>query len=55
VKLLLLSVPPYLDLVGLAPRSPIKIDTTVSLVVVLATLVLATVLSILFPKRDAAR
>ena len=49
VKLLLLSSPPYLHLVGLEARAPIKIDTTVSLVAVLGTLVLATVLSVLWP------
>jgi len=54
VKLLLLSVPPYLDVVGLAPRKSIKIDTTLSLVVVLATLALATVLSVLVPARRPA-
>jgi tellurite resistance protein TerC len=53
VKLLLLSVPPYLDVVGLEPRAAIKVDTTLSLVVVLATLALATVLSVAFPRRDA--
>jgi tellurite resistance protein TerC len=51
VKLLLLSVPPYLDLVGMTKSSPIKIDTTISLVVVLGTLVGATVLSIMRPAR----
>lgn len=49
VKLLLLSAPPYLDVIGLEPGKSIKIDTTMSLVVVLATLALATVLSVLFP------
>jgi tellurite resistance protein TerC len=51
VKLLLLSVPPYLDVIGMAPQKPIKIDTTVSLVVVLATLAIATVLSIVLPAK----
>ena len=51
VKLLLLSVPPYLDVIGMAPQKSIKIDTTVSLVVVLATLALATVLSIVLPAK----
>ncbi len=49
VKLLLLSVPPYLDVIGMEAKAPIKIDTTVSLIVVLATLTLATVLSVLIP------
>ncbi|MCW5765205.1 MAG: TerC family protein [Phycisphaeraceae bacterium] len=51
VKLLLLSVPPYLDDWGLAssPVASVKIDTTVSLVAVLATLGVAVVLSILRP------
>jgi tellurite resistance protein TerC len=55
VKLLLLSVPPYLSVIGLENRPQIKIDTTVSLVVVLATLALATVLSIWIPKKDGAK
>jgi tellurite resistance protein TerC len=51
VKLLLLSVPPYLDVIGMAPQKSIKIDTTLSLVIVLATLALATVLSVLIPSK----
>ena len=51
VKLLLLSVPPYLDVIGMEPQKSIKIDTTVSLVVVLATLAIATVLSIVLPAK----
>ncbi len=53
VKLLLLSVPPYLDDMGkwfglaLQERPPIKINITVSLVAVLATLALAVVASIM--------
>lgn len=47
VKLLLLSVPPYLDLLGLAERQPIKINTTISLVIILGTLSLAVLLSAL--------
>jgi len=50
VKLLLLSVPPYLDVLGMAKATPIKIDTTVSLLVVVGTLALATVLSVLIPR-----
>lgn len=52
VKLLLLSVPPYLDVIGMAPQKSIKIDTTLSLVIVLATLALATVLSIAMPAKQ---
>jgi len=49
VKLLLLSVPPYLDVIGLEKGSSIKLDTAVSLVVVLGALVGAVILSLLFP------
>lgn len=52
VKLLLLSVPPYLDLVGLAAQKPIKIDPFVSLIVVLALLAAGVIASMLFPSRD---
>ncbi|MBL8885495.1 MAG: TerC family protein [Phycisphaerales bacterium] len=55
VKLLLLSVPPYLGFVGLEARSPVKIDTTVALVVVLGTLLGATALSVLIPTRNARK
>jgi tellurite resistance protein TerC len=51
VKLLLLSVPPYLDVIGMEPQKSIKIDTTLSLIIVLATLALATVLSVLIPSK----
>jgi tellurite resistance protein TerC len=54
VKLLLLSVPPYLDVIGMTKGNPIKIDTTVSLLVVLGTLALATVLSIALPAKAKA-
>jgi len=54
VKLLLLSVPPYLDVIGLTKSDPIKIDTTISLLVVVGTLTLATVLSIAIPSKPAA-
>ncbi len=60
VKLLLLAVPPYLgDLAGFIgleaeAQKSIKIDTTVSLIAVVATLTLATILSIVFPKREKA-
>jgi len=53
VKLLLLSVPPYLDVIGMTETDPIKIDTTVSLLVVVATLVLATVLSVMVPSKPS--
>jgi tellurite resistance protein TerC len=52
VKLLLLSMPPYLDVFGFDPQKSIKIDTTVSLFIVLGTLALATVLSVLVPAKD---
>ena len=52
VKLLLLSVPPYLDLIGMAAQKSIKVDTTISLLVVLALLAGAVVLSILLPAKD---
>ena len=54
VKLLLLSAPPYLSVVGLENSVPIKIDTTVSLVSILGTLAVATVLSILFARPEKA-
>ena len=50
MKLLLLSLPPYLDVLGLTKRQSIKIDPFVSLAVVVALLVLATVASILWPR-----
>ncbi len=53
VKLLLLSVPPYLDVIGMSKADPIKIDTTVSLLVVVGTLALATVLSVAIPSKSA--
>ncbi|MFN5943465.1 MAG: TerC family protein [Phycisphaerae bacterium] len=62
VKLLLLSVPPYLDVLGKwigqtwEAQKSIKIDTTISLGAVLVTLALAVVLSIAIPakKKDDA-
>ncbi len=51
VKLLLLSVPPYLSVVGLKDAPPIKLDTTLSLLVILGMLLVATVASILLPRR----
>ncbi len=55
VKLLLLSVPPYLDIIGMTKSAPIKIDTTISLMVVLGTLALATVLSVVLPSKPGAK
>lgn len=46
VKLLLLSVPPYLGVIGMQPMRAIKVDTTLSLVVVLVLLGAAVVASI---------
>ena len=51
VKLLLLSVPPYLDVIGMATADPIKIGTTLSLLVIVGALALATVLSVAIPAR----
>jgi tellurite resistance protein TerC len=57
VKLLLLSVPPYLSFFGRVigqtwdSSNPIKIDTSISLAVVLGTLTLAVVLSIFLPAK----
>lgn len=51
VKLLLLSVPPYLDVIGMDKADPIKIDTSVSFLVVVCTLALAAVLSIAIPPK----
>jgi len=39
--------------IGMAKADPIKIDTTVSLLVVVGTLALATVLSLAIPSRAA--
>jgi tellurite resistance protein TerC len=54
VKLLLLSVPPYLDDFKLVtePVRSIKIDTTISLIGVLSTLAAAVVFSAIFPEKD---
>ena len=54
VKLLLLSVPPYLATIGLEPRSGIKIETTISLLVVVGTLLSAVILSALRPEQTKA-
>ena len=50
VKLLLLSVPPYLDVIGLPDGKSIKISPILSLAVVVGMLGLATVASILWPR-----
>ncbi len=55
VKLLLLSVPPYLDVIGMNKADPIKINTTASLLVVVGTLALATVLSLVVPSKPSPR
>lgn len=51
VKLLLLSVPPYLGVIGLEAQRAIKIDPILSLFIVVGVLVIATVASILVPKK----
>ncbi len=51
VKLLLMSVPPYLSTIGLESGNPIKIDTTVSLLVVTGLLGVGVAASFLVPKR----
>ncbi len=55
VKLMLLSVPPYLDVIGMAKADPIKIDTMASLLVVVGTLVVATVLSVAVPSKPSQK
>jgi tellurite resistance protein TerC len=58
IKLLLLSVPPYLHVVGVGsgtatdPMKSIKIDTTISLFSVLGVLATAVILSWLIPAKD---
>jgi tellurite resistance protein TerC len=54
VKLLLLSVPPYLDSIGLQARKSIKIDPFISLAVVLGLLVVAILASIARPAKEPA-
>jgi tellurite resistance protein TerC len=54
VKLLLLSLPPYLGVIGLEGLKSIKIDPFVSLLVVLGILAAATVLSVAFPEKKPA-
>lgn len=53
VKLLLLSVPPYLDVIGLEARKAIKIDTSVSLVVIVVTFAVAIAASIIKARKAA--
>ncbi len=54
VKLLFLALPPYLNDLGLssAEVKSIKIDPMISLIIVLATLVTASILSLLFPAKE---
>ncbi len=52
-KLLLMSAPTYLPVIGLERASPIKINTTLSLCAVVGTLAGATILSILIPRGAA--
>ncbi|NBX02241.1 TerC/Alx family metal homeostasis membrane protein [bacterium] len=51
IKLLLLSGPPYLDIIGLEPQKSIKIGTITSLLIVVGTLVGAVILSALLPSK----
>jgi tellurite resistance protein TerC len=54
IKLLLLAAPPYFNDFSLSANeiASIKIDPFVSLVIVLGTLVVATVMSVLFPNKE---
>lgn len=52
VKLLLMSAPPYLSVIGLENSKSIKIDPFISLAVVVGLLVLATVASLLRPMKE---
>ncbi len=52
VKLLLLSVPPYLDVIGLSAQKSIKIDPFVSLGVVVGVLAIAVIASVMRPSSD---
>jgi tellurite resistance protein TerC len=51
IKLLLLSGPPYLDIIGLESQKSIKIGTITSLLIVVGTLVGAVILSALLPSK----
>lgn len=55
VTLLLLSVPPCLDVIGPQDRKSIEIAPYVSLAVVVGLLAIARVASILWPRLDSAR
>jgi tellurite resistance protein TerC len=54
IKLLLLATPPYFNDIGLSGNEieSIKIDSFVSLVIVLGTLVVATVMSVMIPSKE---
>ncbi len=54
IKLLLLATPPYLHDLGLSATElkSIKIDPFVSLIIVVGTLVVATIMSLLMPNKD---
>ena len=54
IKLLLLAAPPYFNDFGLSANeiASIKIDPFVSLIIVLATLAVATVMSVLIPNKE---
>jgi tellurite resistance protein TerC len=53
IKLLLLSVPPYLDVIGLDARKSIKIDTTYSMLIVFTLLGGAVLLSAILPPKKS--
>lgn len=55
VKLLLLSAPPYLGMIGLSARPPIKIDSMLSLLIVVGLLTVGIVLSVLLPRKSSHR
>ncbi len=54
IKLLLLATPPYFNEIGLSGNEieSIKIDPFVSLVIVLGTLVVATLMSVMIPSKE---
>jgi tellurite resistance protein TerC len=54
IKLLLLATPPYFNDIGLSGNEivSIKIDPFISLVIVLGTLVVATVMSVMIPSKE---
>ncbi len=53
IKLLLLSVPPYLDVIGLEAQKSIKIDTTISMLIVFSLLGGAVLLSAILPAKKS--